>query len=303
MRSLLFIILTLIPALAEAQAVRVDAQKTKQVCQNGYCRLVKTNNVGSGVIVGRCEGYSYILTAAHVVVGSSRVTAHKVPAEVVAVRNDQEADIALLKVAYDFGEEFISPIGSDPVEGQPLMAHGFTGDTGYSVNRLRLQGTSSPSWNRGHVVSGYSGGAVTSDRSLVGIISGVTARPGEDGKKTWITPTSLCLPFLHRHCPCFSSRRVQKPQPEVKVITQDTTKLENSVSVLLARIDSLEKKIDTLQREPGPVGPQGPVGPAGADGRNGRDGKDASVDESKLVEAIMKRLPPIPASFSIQPLN
>lgn len=296
--SLLLIVGTLHCSTAVCQVVRVTNENARltQRCFNGVCTQSRMTDHGTGVVVCREAGRSYVLTAAHVVREPSRdLRVHQQPAKIVAA--DQRLDVALLEVSHEFSR--CADIGcADNGSSVTLFGYGGTDALGHGNGTLLDA-------NRVNIVArdGDSGGAVVSNGQLVGLISAV----GSDYTRC-VSGTTL-QSFVSLHLPGCSygshGRPAPRPEPGTVAILMPTAptpprELLPSVRDIpdvekVRRIVALEAEVAGLKLKiasisSGDRGTPGRDGSHGKDGINGRNGVDGTNGKDAVLKPLVVRL-------------
>jgi putative sterol carrier protein len=225
---------------------------------------------GTGIVVSRDRGFSYVATVAHTFKSAERVYVHGTPATIVARKYDDNNDLAILKVK-QLTNQTLYPVSLvDPKFGDDVALHGLgAGDKfgrgDYSFKRTKLTSSTHADIPSRH---GDSGGPIfNSRREVCGLIATT------DDRDTGFIPASRLRAFI-ADCRCVPNTKAKAPPPPREDIP-DKEKTD--------RIRDLEEQLAALKKQIESLAPTN-----GQDGRPGKDGKDAEAFTLRLISRSKK---------------
>ncbi len=291
----LILLLLLLPSMCSAETVKIEAHI--QHCYNGN-QCSYSTGYGTGVIVGTLnDGRAAILTAGHVVEGSSAVRIHWwkkqiLAATVLGSRSDSMCDAALLAVNIP-GKFFCHPISEKITPNADVRVDGYP----EMESITKLWGTLSGSTiARVTVRQGMSGGPVYHDNQVVGIIRGHYTTGSRDSICTpgpmllaWIVDTIGYIP----RCDCEQPTPKPAVKPSPIAVAPPPPRDDVDLSPILARLDALDRRLQAFERLPVPSGergPQGPTGPMGPRGEKGDRGPSGAPADSLELRRLRNEL-------------
>jgi len=254
------------------------------------CPGVRSNDVGTGTIIDHDKTHSFILTAAHVIRGATRILFYLPSgrvAECTLVKADGDNDWAILRCPV-LGIKPAKSALSETVEiqiGDEAGVYGYAGGSRFlrAVGRVKqyVSGDKGKTWNMIETtcgtISGMSGGPVVVRGRVVGVITG-----GDRG--CCVGP---CLPRLRAVI-----RAVLPPYRRPVVVPVVSTPPDSdAISMLAAELAALRAEIRDITLKPGPPGKDGKDGPPGNDGAIPLTTLKSLV--ASEVAARMAELPPI----------
>lgn len=280
MRGVIAFLLLLLPSVCCAETVKIEARRAS--CFNGYqCQQVTT--YGTGVIVGTLrDGRAAVLTAGHVVQGSSavRIVWYKsqlLAGTVLGARNDAMVDAAIVAVQIP-GKFDCAEISNRVTPNADVTISGYPEAEACTRMRGTLLGSTI---SRVTVRQGMSGGPVFHDDKVVGIIRGHFVDGNRDSictpgpmLRAWLIETIGYVP----ECDCEppTPKPAVKPSPIASVPPPPRDDVD--LSPILSRLDAISERMQRLEKMPLPKGERGPAGimgepgPAGPRGERGERG-------------------------------
>jgi hypothetical protein len=272
-------------------------------------KLAHTTYGGTGIIVDSDGTRAWVLTAYHTFRdgGTPIVTVYDGRSFTAVITDkDEEADLANLMIV-DPGVRPIEMEDEAPQRGEDLWAMGFNGGAG-TENFQTFHGkmTQFVTADRAQkydlvelacaVRKGDSGGPIVNSRGrLVGIIKGSDGRccngpclprlrvivrwllPGPKAAAQHPAPPATSPPVPPPPAPAASPAAPAAPAP---------TNSEPAIRQLEARIATLEARLETASKAPGPPGKDG------RDGKIGPPGPAAVVDYDRLAANIAQKIVP-----------
>ena len=252
----------------DASVVRVEGSFTR--CVNGFC-YGREKSIATGFVIARDGEDGIVVCSSHQF--SPRVNGYKltdiraggVPATLLRRYEGDGFDVAVLRVRQ--APRSVARLGVKAGTGH-MRVTGYTGQT-VSGTFTRFNAN----WGRCRSITipqGFSGGPWVQNNAVVGMQAYYDPAGTES---LWTSIAQIRAIVLEQVPKAEFNEATHSDIDGLLADSQPDPALD--VSKLLARIESLEKRVAELeQMPPGRDGATGRTGPAGNDGLDGKDGAD-----------------------------